>query len=103
MGRKSKDDILQDRLIAKLEADAFDPAIPRYVQLRAAATLSGLMVRRDKRRAERAGTAATRRAEREDATPKPWMNILPVRQRDLDALAEGSRQAGEARTYGPWR
>jgi hypothetical protein len=67
MGRKSKLDILENRMIAELESRAFNPELPTYITAKAMGTLAALMRRIDKRRADKAKAAAQRRAERDQA------------------------------------
>jgi hypothetical protein len=67
MPRKSKADILENRLIEDLERKCFDPAVPAYVQHRCVATLATLLRRRDKRLDVKAASAERRRAFKAEA------------------------------------
>jgi hypothetical protein len=80
MPRKSKADILENRLIEDLERKCFDPEVPLYVQHRCAATLATMLRRRDKRLAEKAKAAAARRAEREQASLPKWPRCPRAKQ-----------------------
>jgi hypothetical protein len=76
MPRKSRADILADRMIDELELMAFDASKPDYIRTKAMGTLASLMQRRDRRQAERAEAAAARKAERDQAN-FVYPNVLP--------------------------
>jgi hypothetical protein len=67
MPRKSKADILENRIIEELERKAFCPETPAYVQSRCLGTLATLLRRRDKRLVEKAAAGKERKAERDEA------------------------------------
>jgi hypothetical protein len=55
-----------------------DPATPQYVVAKCIGTLATMLRRRDKRLAEKAAAAATRKA----AKPVPHHNVLPSNGRE---------------------
>ena len=73
MPRKSKADLLESRMIEELEAKAFNPDTPPYVQVKAMGTLTTLLRRRDRRMAEKVARSASRKA----AQPVVYHSALP--------------------------
>jgi hypothetical protein len=71
MPRVSRADALERRMIEMLEAKAFDASLPVYVQVKAAGTLTSLIRRRDKRKADKAAAARGRKLERDASTLPP--------------------------------
>jgi hypothetical protein len=81
MPRKSKADILENRLIEDLERQAFDPDVPAYVRHRCKATLATMLRVRNKRLEAKAAAARARKA----AKPAPIFNVLPSNGREPPA------------------
>ena len=77
MPRKSKADILENRLIEDLERKAFDPAVPEYVKHRSIATLATMLRVRNKRLETKAKAKAARKA----AEPVVYPSVLPENHR----------------------
>jgi hypothetical protein len=82
MPRVSRADALERRMIEMLEAKAFNPELPEYIQVKAAGTLTSLIRRRDKRHADKAAAARARKAERDAASHVFPRSTLPRNGRE---------------------
>jgi hypothetical protein len=77
MPRVSRADALERRMIEMLEAKAFNPELPEYIQVKAAGTLTSLIRRRDKRKADKAAAARARKAQRDLEKRPSYVSHLP--------------------------
>jgi hypothetical protein len=73
MGRKTKEELLQNRMIQELERLAFDPNESSSARARYMGTLNSLNRQQARAKAEKAAAARARKA----AEPMPIFNVLP--------------------------
>jgi hypothetical protein len=76
MPRKSKHELLEDRIIEEIQASAFAPDVSQTAKSKYLQTLSALLRRRAKRIAEKQAVARARKAIRDQENHR-YPNVLP--------------------------